>query len=222
MRIAAALLLSLPLAACSASEDKVDPGLVGQLFERALDGLGTVPEDPDALEYQIYQLDDTTLDGDVDAATCDAVDQSLVGLCDDLYQHGEAAGCGYTTSFFYAHAVPRCAVRLELYPDPSYALVHPTYLLDFAGTPIVGPEPTCGNAVLDDGEDCDDGNHELWDGCDSNCQTEPFTGCETVIEHYFDQSQIAHVDATTWSEPRTHLMVHGDAAPLRPLDSSLC
>ncbi len=34
-------------------------------------------------------------------------------------------------------------------------------------------EPSCGNALLDPGEQCDDGNNLPGDGCDSNCQLEP-------------------------------------------------
>lgn len=38
--------------------------------------------------------------------------------------------------------------------------------------------PACGNEVLDDGEDCDDGNALEGDGCDSNCT---FSGCANAI-----------------------------------------
>lgn len=30
---------------------------------------------------------------------------------------------------------------------------------------------SCGNGILDNGEECDDGNNDDNDGCDSNCKT---------------------------------------------------
>lgn len=35
------------------------------------------------------------------------------------------------------------------------------------------PPPPCGNGAVDSGEECDDGNTNNGDGCDSNCQWEP-------------------------------------------------
>jgi cysteine-rich repeat protein len=217
----AALLLA-PACSDDGSPGGGDPGQLGELVERALADIGTVSPTTGELEYQIYELDDTELDGDVTAESCDAVDQSLAGVCDQLYQAGEVAYCGYTTSFFYAHQVPRCAVRFELYSATQQGLVHPTYVLDFAGTPLSGPAPLCGNAVVDDGEGCDDGNHELWDGCDSNCEVEPFTGCETVIENIYRQLEIAEVEADDFVGPRSHLMVNPNGRSMRPMDAQLC
>lgn len=37
---------------------------------------------------------------------------------------------------------------------------------------VVTPVSTCGNAVLDSGESCDDGNLTAGDGCSASCQTE--------------------------------------------------
>lgn len=41
-------------------------------------------------------------------------------------------------------------------------------------------QPPCGNGVLDPGELCDDGNAVSGDGCDANCQVEPF---HTIAPH---------------------------------------
>ena len=41
-----------------------------------------------------------------------------------------------------------------------------------------GLEPLCGNGLLEDGEECDDGNAENEDGCDSNCRIETEWHCE--------------------------------------------
>ncbi len=45
-------------------------------------------------------------------------------------------------------------------------------------TKDAGSESLCGNGLLDDGEECDDGNSEDGDGCDSNCRIEPGWHCE--------------------------------------------
>ena len=222
MRTNAALLLLSLAPACVASEPNDPSGGMGELVERALADLGSVTPVTEQLEHQIYQLDDTELAGDVTAESCDAVDEALTSVCDELYQAGETTGCSYTTAFFYAHQVPRCAVRFELWEDNDYGLVHPTYVLDFAGTPLEGPAPSCGNGVVDEGEDCDDGNHELWDGCDSGCNQEPFEGCELVIEELYRQAGIAEVLATDWTGPRSHLMVNGLAHSMLPLDQATC
>jgi len=218
--LAAALPLALACTACGT--DRPEPDDLGAIVERALGDIGHVSPDSEELEHQIYQLGDTELVGEVTAESCDAVDTSLAGVCDELVQGGETAYCGYNTAFFYAHQVPRCAVRFELYPAYETGVMHPTYVIDFAGTPLTGPEPTCGNGVLDEGEDCDDGNHELWDGCDSNCENEPFQGCETVIEDIYRQAGIAEVAASEWSGPRSHLMVNRNGHAMQAVDASTC
>ncbi len=42
------------------------------------------------------------------------------------------------------------------------------------------PPPTCGNAVLDPGETCDDGNTTASDGCSAQCKLEPGWKCPTL------------------------------------------
>lgn len=37
-------------------------------------------------------------------------------------------------------------------------------------------EPACGDGVIDEGEECDDGNTEDGDGCSATCAIEPFCG----------------------------------------------
>lgn len=43
--------------------------------------------------------------------------------------------------------------------------------------PALGACIACGNGRLDSGEECDDGNHTVDDGCDSSCQVEPPPAC---------------------------------------------
>ncbi len=37
--------------------------------------------------------------------------------------------------------------------------------------------PACGDGVVDNGEDCDDGNSSAGDGCNGACKVEPFYDC---------------------------------------------
>jgi len=43
-----------------------------------------------------------------------------------------------------------------------------------------GPGPSCGDGVIDAGEQCDDGNTTSGDGCSSSCQDEPRCGNGTL------------------------------------------
>lgn len=221
MRTSNVLLLASVVAACG-SEPIGEPGELAATVKRQLGGSGQMSVLTGELEYRVFQLDDTELAGDVTAQTCDAVDQELANVCGELYQEGKVGWCNYTTSFFYANVVPRCAVRFETYPadgDGGFSSVH---VLDFAGTPLEGPVPGCGNGTLESNEACDDGNHEQWDGCDSNCNQEEFQGCESVIEDIYQRAGIARVAASDWAGPRSHLMVNRSARSLQPLDQATC
>jgi cysteine-rich repeat protein len=222
IRLALLALLSFSIAACAGdpAPDPDDPGPLGKLVAGALDEIGHVPADPGGLEYNIFELDDAELEGDVTAESCDAVDNALAPICSDLVSAGDADYCSYDTAFFYAHQVPRCAVRFHSYRQDS--AVNPMHLFDFSGTPLSGPAPLCGNGELDDGEECDDGNHELWDGCDSGCSVEPFTGCEAVIEEMYAQAGLATVDRDDWDGPRSHLMVNRQAVALTEVSEASC
>jgi len=50
----------------------------------------------------------------------------------------------------------------------------------------------CGNGMMDEGEDCDDGNHVDGDGCDSNCtETKCGNGIVTVGEECDDGNEVS-------------------------------
>lgn len=39
----------------------------------------------------------------------------------------------------------------------------------------------CGNGVVEQGEECDDGNKNLWDGCSDTCRVERLWNCSGEI-----------------------------------------
>jgi cysteine-rich repeat protein len=220
------LLAAAPMAACSDADPigpPGDPSVVGSILADHLGGVAQAPGGTVQLGYRLTQLAQVDPTAGVTADNCEgALASDLWQACDEIQRQGLAYSCGVTSTFFFAHDTPRCGVRITLWHEETYTEIPNVVAFDLSGPPIIGWEEHCGNGYLDQYEECDDGNHDEWDGCDANCNVEQFTGCETVIEHYFDLAQIAHVDAADWSEPRSHLMVHPDAAPLRPVDASLC
>jgi len=57
------------------------------------------------------------------------------------------------------------------------------------GLEYCGEEPFCGDGILDDGEECDDGNNINGDGCDKNCDTEeeePFCG-DGIVNQFWEK-----------------------------------
>ena len=216
----ASLAALLALGACSIETGDPDDGAVADLADRLLRDVTQGGATEVEIGHEIYDLRDLTLDSTLTPASCDAVDVRLQTLCGELTEARQANACWLTSAFYYAHAVPRCAVRLTT-SSAGVDRMPRIYALDFTGLPLEGPEPLCGDGQLDTGEQCDDGNFELWDGCDSTCKTEEFTGCETVIEHWFARNDLATVDATTWQTRRSHVMVN-DATALQPVTAATC
>ncbi len=211
------------LGACS-SEPIGEPGDVGGVVEQRLDPVGAVTPVETNIEHQIFSLNSATMDGDVTWDSCNAVNDQLNTICNDLVASGETQYCGQQASFFFANNTPRCAVRLELFRDEDYdqGKLSRLYALDFSGEPVGQAATTCGNGELDEGEECDDGNHEMWDGCDAQCILEPFNGCEAVIENYYQQAGLAVVKQDKWQGLRSHLMVNRSATSLTPMSKNTC
>ena len=224
-----ALCLLCLTSACASDEDPRGGGLPGspdpeELADQVDDALGDLTNGDatiDGLEHRIYELADVTLEGDVTPESCDAVDTRLAETCNQLYSDGTAQSCWYLTTYYFAHQTPRCAVRIVVSRYETDPGLPEIYAMDFTGAPSSDPAPTCGNTILDEGEACDDGNREAWDGCDVSCQQEEFTGCEAVIEGYYADAGIAHVDRTTWEGPRSHIMINR-AEAMRTVDASTC
>jgi cysteine-rich repeat protein len=213
------LLALLLLAACDGGDGRRgEPDPVGARIADALNGVAAVNPEVVTVAHRIHEPAGVSLIGDVDAETCSRVEDALWTACSSL------PGCNVTATFYWAHDIPRCSARVEVdaaYDDAIFAEV---YALDFAGPSRANPKPSCGDGDVDtaDGEGCDDGNLDAFDGCDPDCQPEPFTGCETVIQAEFSAANIAWIDARTWQSPRSHLMVHDAVAPFDAVDAALC
>jgi len=41
----------------------------------------------------------------------------------------------------------------------------------------------CGNGLLDEDEQCDDGNQDRFDGCSTTCKLEPYFMCQNAWRH---------------------------------------
>jgi cysteine-rich repeat protein len=220
--LAAVLCFALASGACVNDSDTVPGGDVGAALSHALGGAG-VAASPDArrLAHDIYEPSAVATDLDVDGDTCAAVETALWSACDGLYASGRYAWCTPQVAFFFAHEVPRCGARVIVSDVPENH-ISDVWAFDLSGRPYNGPPAQCGNGEVEPGEECDDGNHDSWDGCDPNCMTEEFTGCEAVIEHHYALAEVAVVDQAQWSGPRSHIMVHDHAAAMRAVDAHAC
>lgn len=220
------LLPILVLAGACSSSEPTDPDIVGDPLAAALShsmsGLAVLSPDLDVLGYGLTQPSSARPRGEVNQASCDAAELAVNEACAVVAQPDGHTSCWGQTTFFYAHDMPRCAGRIELYDASRPDAITPMLTFDLTGESRVGGDSDCGNGVLDDGEQCDDGNHEAWDGCDPNCMPEQFNGCEAVIEEKFQAAHVAFVDRDLWASPRSHLMVHGAVDALAPVDSGLC
>ncbi len=209
--------------ACTTDSGPSGPvGPVGDTLSRSLRGSGfTISPQGLALEHDLFQPAVADASRDVDAQACSEVQWALDSACGQLYQTGRYSWCIPQAVFFFANDIPRCAARVIIGTDENDRISE-TWAFDFSGEPYVGPSPSCGNGTVEPGEQCDDGNNEMWDGRDPNCQFEEFQGCEAVIEHHYRLHEIAIVDQNLWDGPRSHLMVNREVLSLRSVDQSTC
>lgn len=211
---------ALALGGC-ASEPVGEPDELTGILASELTGVVEMSDLVAQVEHGIVQPVDVAPVAGVTEAVCLAVNDGVNQACGAAYEAGLAPyGCWGRATFFYANDTPRCAVRLELsaedWRDPTRLVA-----FDLTGAPVTSP-PRCGNGRLDEGEFCDDGNHDAWDGCDPSCQPEEFQGCEAVIEQKFAVAEVAWVERTLWESPRSHVMVHHRANAMRPMSAASC
>ena len=67
-----------------------------------------------------------------------------------------------------------------------------------SGEELDGGEGTCGNGIVEEGEECDDGNTEDGDGCSSDCRVEPGYLCEGAPSHCFRVTAL-EITPPSWS-----------------------
>ncbi len=226
--LGASLLVALGASGCSREDDDgaavlgKDDAVTAAMADQ-LQGLALVSPRAVGLEYRLsqpeYAFPASGTEVGVDA--CQELETRLANMC-ALFASTLGRSCGAQATFFFAHEQPRCSARVEFWDNDDGDRIMDVYALDLSGQAFLGDIPTCGNGTLDEGEICDDGNREPWDGCDPNCLEEPFNGCETVIENEFMAAEVAWIDRLDWDSPRSHTMVHPSASSLRPVDATLC
>ena len=222
-QIAFSLIGTCALWSCTASEpEQTKPGqpVNAPGADHSKIRVSDLPKQED-MGYRLEELKGLEFTGDVTADTCAEQEFALAEqACSTVSPNHNCSGM---TTFFYAHQVPRCALRVWIAETSERRGLPPIVrAADFSGDAIVGPAPLCGNGELDDGETCDDGNRELWDGCDSHCNAEPFNGCEAVIEDYYESAGIAKINKDHWLGPRSHMMIHPSAQSLVTVTPTSC
>lgn len=194
--------------------------VVGALLSDELSAVARVSPDLEPLAARLDQPVAAAALGDVTPEACGAVAGALDRTCEGVLGLGMAERCLPLAAFYFANDTPRCSGRIALDPEAPGGLER-IVAFDLAGEPVDEP-PACGDGVVGEGETCDDGNADAWDGCGPTCQIEEFTGCEALIEEEFAAAGIARVDQTLWASPRAHVMVHPGGESMRDVTEGVC
>ncbi len=212
-------LMVLLSAACTGGvgdEVVTEPSEVAQAISQSVGELASVQSVQVPLAEGLFSIPGATPVGDMDVTSCAQVETLVNQGCALLEGISDGGYCWAESTFFMAHSQPRCATRLHLSGD-----MEQIYAFDLTSAPREIPE-LCGNGEVDEGEMCDDGNREDFDGCSQLCEVEEFQGCEAVIEQYYQDAQLAFVDRNLWDGPRSHLMVNKTAEALAEVDQRTC
>ncbi|MDB4959566.1 MAG: hypothetical protein JWO36_7135 [Myxococcales bacterium] len=133
-----------------------------------------------------------------DDVSCRRIHLNAIGIIDAVYNGMDnGASCTHATSVDTISIDGGLTVKLLPYADSSAVTVNTdgskkihyaielTPVRDYEGLPTEGqlapfaiyvpqlPNPLCGNGVVDEGEECDDGNRVSGDGCTASCLCEP-------------------------------------------------
>lgn len=197
-----------------------EPSEMAEAIAKSVSEHGQVVPEQVPLAHGLFSLPKAFPKTEVNAENCQAVESLLSLACPLAASIGGQGYCYAQATYFLAHSTPRCAARLEL--SNAEEVLSTTYAFDLSGQPLVGPIDSCGNGVVDEDEECDDGNHEEWDGCDPTCKFEDFQGCEAVIEQYYQDAGLAFVDQDKWNGPRSHMMINPTALALTEVSKLSC
>jgi cysteine-rich repeat protein len=218
-----ATLALLGFAACtggSSDDTPVEPSEVATALSEGLASQAQLQPLQAKLAGGLFSIPSATPLGPVNPATCQAVEGLVQQACSLISLVSENEYCWGEATYFLANTTPRCAARLHISGQSEIA--ETIYAFDLSGFALTEPPDSCGNGEIDEGEECDDGNHEEFDGCDATCAFEEFQGCEAVIEQYYQDAGIAYVDKNSWNGPRSHLMINPTAQALTEVNQISC
>ena len=210
-------LLALACTGGTGDGTPVQPSQVGSALSESLALQAQGPAFHRELAGGLFSIPNAQPTTDVTAANCQRVEELLQTSC-SLLSLGDEQYCWGEATYFLANSTPRCAARLHISEELSDSI----YALDLSGQPLSGPIDGCGNGLVEEQEECDDGNLEEFDGCDSTCAVEEFKGCEAVIEQYYQDAGIAFVDKSKWDGPRSHMMINAKAKALIEVNQLSC
>jgi len=124
----------------------------------------------------------------------------------DIVAHSEL---GSPPNYGYAFSTPQDPEKVtdhsvtitDLIPGTAYyfriiSAASPEIISDELSFTIVekAPEPECGNSILEEGEECDDGNLENNDGCSSVCEIEALGEQEEEEEEEEEETPIPQLE----------------------------
>lgn len=193
MRYSLSLALGALAAGCGSSEPLDYPHQAATILSGYIAEYATLSPGVTDAGYHVYALGEAHVFGFAASAACFEPAYYLTEACREITKKGLAPlGCTATVARYGDDYSPACAIRLTL---PATEPQQPTYIM-------AADLLTCTTG--------------------QNCQSPPFSGCETVIQRHFQATNLATVNAATWTSPRTHVMQHDPVPPLRPLDAALC
>ena len=211
------------LAGCTggASDDTpTQPSEVADVLSQNLNTQALIQPLESKLAGGLYSIPSATPTQAVTPANCSLVEGLVQQACSFIELASDSQYCWGEATYFLANTTPRCAARLHISGEGE--INENIYAFDLSGQSLDEPPDSCGNGELDEGEECDDGNHEDFDGCDATCAFEEFQGCEAVIEQYYQDAGIAYVDKNNWDGPRSHLMINPGAQALTEVNQVSC
>ncbi len=211
------LLLASACTGGAGDDDIAEPSQVATSISESVTDIAQVAPTQVTLANRLFSIPSASAVGEVNAQTCSDLEGLLNQSCQFIEGIAGDSYCYAESTFFMAHSQPRCASRLHLGGE-----LDNIYAFDLTGQSLTGPVDTCGDGIVDEEEQCDDGNREDFDGCSQLCEIEEFQGCEAVIEQYYQQAEIAYVDKEQWDGPRSHVMINRTVRALTAVDQRSC